>query len=282
MRASDFYTETVLPTLAERLDQAFPEFGWRRDTRGWVATNEQHTHARLGARAERVVAHGPAPRGFLVHGGDPMLWTAYINGDTVPRGADFVRAVRKLAERAGVDPSPLDHPSRATDVPTCCATSSTSAGASSPRRAVPTRGRTSSTAASLARRLPTRVSASSPLRRGQAGCSSGPATGRRRSPTPVSSATRAGPAGSAEPGETATAGSARSGPERSTMTRPSARAIYTSAAPTARTFRPTVSPTCLPARPRRGGGSSSSKASWTSTTYAHAGSRTSPPSAEPL
>jgi hypothetical protein len=110
VRASDFYTETVLPTLAERLDHAFPEFGWRRDARGWVATNEQHTHARLGVRAERVVAHGPAPRGFLIHGGEPMLWTAYVNGGTVPRGTDFVRAVRELAERAGVDPSPLDRP----------------------------------------------------------------------------------------------------------------------------------------------------------------------------
>ena len=108
VRASDFYTETVLPRLAERLDTAFPEFGWRRDARGWVATNEQHTHARLGVRADRVVAHGPAPRGFLVHGGEPMLWTAYLKGGNVPRGADFVRAVRELAERAGVDPSPLE------------------------------------------------------------------------------------------------------------------------------------------------------------------------------
>jgi DNA primase len=108
VRASDFYTETVLPTLAERLDHVFPEFGWRRDARGWVATNEQHTHARLGVRAERVVAHGPAPRGFLVHGGEPMLWTAYVNDGSIPRGADFVRAVRELAERAGVDPTPLD------------------------------------------------------------------------------------------------------------------------------------------------------------------------------
>ncbi len=58
-------------------------------------------------RAERVVAHGPAPRGFLVHGGEPMLWTAYLNGGSVPRGGDFVRAVRELAGRAGVDPSPL-------------------------------------------------------------------------------------------------------------------------------------------------------------------------------
>ncbi len=110
MRASDFYTETVLPRLAGRLDTAFPEFGWRRDARGWVATNEQHTHARLGVRAERVVAHGPAPRGFLVHGGEPMLWTAYVNGGSVPRGPDFVRAVKELAERADVDPSPLDRP----------------------------------------------------------------------------------------------------------------------------------------------------------------------------
>jgi DNA primase len=110
VRASDFYTGTVLPTLAERLDHAFPEFGWRRDARGWVATNEQHTHARLGVRAERVVAHGPAPRGFLVHGGEPMLWTAYVNGGEVPRGIDFVRAVKEIADRAGVDPSPLERP----------------------------------------------------------------------------------------------------------------------------------------------------------------------------
>ena len=111
MRPSDFYAEMVLPTLQERLDRAFPEFGWRRDAHGWVATNEQHTHALLGVRAERVVAHGPIPpRGFLVHGGDSMLWTAYVNGGTIPRGLDFVHAVKEIAERAGVDPSPLDRP----------------------------------------------------------------------------------------------------------------------------------------------------------------------------
>lgn len=78
--ARDFYLEVVLPALADRLDQAFPEFGWRRDRDGWVATNEEHTHICLGVRAERVVAHGPAPQGFLVHGGDATLWTAYVNG----------------------------------------------------------------------------------------------------------------------------------------------------------------------------------------------------------
>jgi Toprim-like len=108
VRIVDFYTEVVLPALAQRLDQAFPEFGWRRDARGWVATNEEHTHARLGVRAERVVAHGPAPRGFLVHGGEPMLWTAYLAGGDAPRGAEFVRVVAELADRAGVDTGPIE------------------------------------------------------------------------------------------------------------------------------------------------------------------------------
>ncbi|MGH2451332.1 MAG: toprim domain-containing protein [Candidatus Limnocylindria bacterium] len=106
----DFYTDVVLPALAERLDAAFPEFGWRRDAHGWVATNEEMTHRALGARAARVVAHGPAPRGFLVHGAEPMLWTAYLNGGTPPRGEDFARVVKELAARAGVDAAPLERP----------------------------------------------------------------------------------------------------------------------------------------------------------------------------
>jgi DNA primase len=120
--AVDFYTDTVLPVLAERLNQVFPEFGWRRDARGWVATNEEHTRASLGVRADRVVAHGPAPRGFLVHGGDAVLWTAYLSGGAAPRGNDFVRTVRELARRAGVDPAPLDRqerPDRRTELLEC-------------------------------------------------------------------------------------------------------------------------------------------------------------------
>lgn len=104
----DFYTELVLPGLAERLDTAFPEFGWQRDARGWIATNEGMTHRTLGVRASRVIAHGPAPRGFLVHGGDPTLWTAYVSGGAVPRGEEFVRAVKDLAQRASVDLTPIE------------------------------------------------------------------------------------------------------------------------------------------------------------------------------
>src|SRR6476659_10740596 len=91
-RIGEFYADVVLPALADRLDTAFPEFGWKRDARGWVATNEEMTHRMLGVRADRVIAHGPAPRGFLVHGGDTTLWTAYLSAGVVPRG-DSLAAV---------------------------------------------------------------------------------------------------------------------------------------------------------------------------------------------
>jgi DNA primase len=107
-RIGDFYVDVVLPALAARLESAFPEFGWKQDARGWVATNEEMTHRVLGVRAERVVAHGPAPRGFLVHGGDATLWTAYLNGGVVPRGETFASVVREIAGRAGVDTAPID------------------------------------------------------------------------------------------------------------------------------------------------------------------------------
>ena len=45
-----FYTEEVLAALAERLDQAFPEFGWTRDRDGWIASNQETTHRLLGVR----------------------------------------------------------------------------------------------------------------------------------------------------------------------------------------------------------------------------------------
>src|SRR4051794_20394126 len=103
-----FYEREVLPALMGRLDQAFPEFGWRRDARGWVATSAEYTRSTLGARPDRVVCHGDAPRGFLVHGDGAVLWTTYVNDGQAARGRDFISAVRALAERAGVDASVLD------------------------------------------------------------------------------------------------------------------------------------------------------------------------------
>src|SRR5262245_28200610 len=68
------------------------------------------THRVLGVRAERVVAHGPAPPGFLVHGGEPTLWTAYLNGGVIPHGELFVAIVRELATRADVDTASVERP----------------------------------------------------------------------------------------------------------------------------------------------------------------------------
>ena len=97
-----------------------------------MATNEEHTHSCLGVRAARVVAHGPAPRGFLVHGGEATLWTAYVHRGVVPRGADFVRAVKELAERANVwIPRRSSARSPATAKPSSFKRSTRSAGASS-------------------------------------------------------------------------------------------------------------------------------------------------------
>ena len=98
----------MLPALQARLDTAFPEFGFRPDALGWVATNEETTHRALGVRAERVVAHGPAPPGILIHGGDAIPWTAYLNGGQLPRGEAFVATVKELAARAGVDTAPIE------------------------------------------------------------------------------------------------------------------------------------------------------------------------------
>jgi DNA primase len=38
-----------------------------------------------------------------------MPWTAYLNDGNLPRGSDFIRTVKELAERAGVNPGPLDY-----------------------------------------------------------------------------------------------------------------------------------------------------------------------------
>jgi len=103
----DYFEREVLPALFERLDQAFPEFGWTRKGRGWTATNRSHTKSLPGEpRPDRVVCNEPF--GFLVHGGDATSWTTYANGGTKPTGAAFWDVARKLAGLAGVDVAPLE------------------------------------------------------------------------------------------------------------------------------------------------------------------------------
>lgn len=103
----EFAEREVLPVLFDRLDLAFPEFGWRRKGTGWIATTREFTKTLPGApRPDRVVCNKPF--GFLVHGFGPTSWLSYVSGGVSPRGREYVEAVRKLAELAGVDASVLD------------------------------------------------------------------------------------------------------------------------------------------------------------------------------
>ena len=103
-----FFEEHVAPVVFERLDELFPEFGFQRDQHGWRATNSETTRAFFGARAERVVCHQIG--GFYVHGQGPVPWLSHIESGAMPRGRDYVDAVRRLAHAAGIDTTVLDQP----------------------------------------------------------------------------------------------------------------------------------------------------------------------------
>lgn len=99
----DFLEREVYPALWNRLDAAFPEFGFQNKGRYWQATDETTTRGLPGApRPDRVNAYENTPFGFVVHGGDFMPWVSYVAGGIPPKGRDFIEAVRKLADLAGV------------------------------------------------------------------------------------------------------------------------------------------------------------------------------------
>lgn len=106
-----FFEQQVAPIVFERLDELFPEFGFTRDQHGWRATNNETTRAFFGARAERVVCHQSG--GFYIHGQGPIPWLSHLESGQMPRGRDYVDAVRRLAQAAGIDATPLDQPQRA-------------------------------------------------------------------------------------------------------------------------------------------------------------------------
>ena len=278
----DFYTEIVLPGARRAPRHSVPRVRLA-SRRARLDRDERGEHAsRLGVRAERVVAHGPAPRGFLVHGGEPTLWTAYVSGGVRParrgvrsrrQGPRGSRRRRPRADRATRR--------RATAAPTCCTTSSTSAGASWPAKAAPRRARTSSGAASQRTRSNARVSASSLPGEVAQRSTGGWVLGARRSQPPASSPTRAGRgricgAWRDEAGQdrhALGAGARRASRGRDAATSTSAARAERS--PALRALRGARNATV-----RASASSFSSRASSTSINSARAESRTSPHSAE--
>lgn len=109
----EYLEEVVQPALFEKLDAAFPEFGWRRTAAGWIATNRAFTKERFGVRPDRVICHRPF--GFLIHGDRAQTWCAYVHGGTPPQGRAFREAVAALAARAGVAPPGDSAPERSRD-----------------------------------------------------------------------------------------------------------------------------------------------------------------------
>lgn len=96
--------QEVYPALFDRLDVAFPEFGWTRSGGAWKATiwpawfpdpaNEQ--------RPDRLMVYPDRPWWVKVHGHAGVRFLTLANGGRSPEGAEFVDAVRDLCRRAGV------------------------------------------------------------------------------------------------------------------------------------------------------------------------------------
>lgn len=97
----EFLDREVYPSLYERLDLAFPEYGFVRRGNKWEATSDNTRMLPGSPRAERVTCYANRPYGLVIHGGEFVRLLDLANGGTRPTGADFPAAVRKLAEMAG-------------------------------------------------------------------------------------------------------------------------------------------------------------------------------------
>ncbi len=111
-RLSDYCEQYVLPALYERLDRAFPEFGWKRTATGWEGTlPSQPAQVQLDRSTTQTVKQSVScyqPWGFVTQSGEAQSWLAYVNGGTEPFEASLVTAIRELARVAGVGDTTLD------------------------------------------------------------------------------------------------------------------------------------------------------------------------------
>ncbi len=102
----EFLMQVVLPALFDRLDEAFPEFGWERTGRGWTATDVNYAKEKFGTKPRQVEANFPI--GFMIDGKRFMSWPAYLNDGAAPSGRQFVQIVHRLAAVSGIDDSLID------------------------------------------------------------------------------------------------------------------------------------------------------------------------------
>lgn len=97
--------QEIYPSLWKGLDSAFPEFEFKlsKNSRYWVATNEQASRTLPGSpRPNRVMAYADTSFGFTIQGVQFITWITYLSGESSPKGARFIEIVRELCQRAGV------------------------------------------------------------------------------------------------------------------------------------------------------------------------------------
>ena len=102
MDLGDFLDHEVYPALFDRLDRAFPEYGFYRRGKHWQATADASRALPGSPRPDRVCCYENRPWCLVIHGRNPVRLLDLVNGGTKPTGADFPDAVRKLADLAGV------------------------------------------------------------------------------------------------------------------------------------------------------------------------------------
>ena len=99
-----YLDEVVYPSLFDRLDSAFPEFGWKTTGQNWTATlwPPDFSYPVNDERPDRLVVYSNRPHWIKVHGHTGMRFLDYVNGGRRPQGTEFPDTVRILCERAGI------------------------------------------------------------------------------------------------------------------------------------------------------------------------------------
>jgi hypothetical protein len=101
----DWLARVVYPALYQRLDAAFPEFGWGKSGDSWLASKWPAgfpLEVSTGERPDRLQVYADRPWWVKVHGRDGVRWLHYVSGERSPRGQKYLDACRSLGKLAGV------------------------------------------------------------------------------------------------------------------------------------------------------------------------------------
>jgi putative DNA primase/helicase len=109
MLPSEFYDLEVVPALRDGCAHAYPEFGFKKHAKGWVATVDPGV---FGVRPDRILVHRNSPYYISIAeepgNGLGMTFVQYENGGQQPKGQQYIEIVKRIADKLGIDSSILD------------------------------------------------------------------------------------------------------------------------------------------------------------------------------